>query len=208
MPCAPTGLRLAGINDHSRQPARDARSRAGARRTSSTSSISTPISSTSRPFATSPHKCVTTLHGRQDFPDFWPAYRAFPEMKLVSISDDQRRPIADANFVGTVHHGLPPGLIPFGRRRGRLSRLHRPHLAGEAARPGDRDRPARRDEAQDRRQGRSRRRGLFRGADRAAARRPRCRVHRRDRRRARSPPSSAARAPCSSRSTGRSRSGW
>src|SRR5438876_4646256 len=30
--------------------------------------------------------------------------------RLVSISDDQRRPIANANFVATVHHGIPRSL--------------------------------------------------------------------------------------------------
>ena len=34
------------------------------------------------------------VHGRQDLPDCWPAYEAFPEMPLISISNDQRRPIA------------------------------------------------------------------------------------------------------------------
>jgi hypothetical protein len=48
------------------------------------------------------------------------------------------------------------------RRPRRLSGLPRPDLPGEAARPGDRDRPPRRPSAQDRGQGRSRRSGLFR----------------------------------------------
>ena len=61
-----------------------------------------------RPIA---HKCVTTLHGRQDLPDFWPAYRAFPEMKLVAVSKAQQEPIPHANFVGTIHHGMPLDLI-------------------------------------------------------------------------------------------------
>jgi glycosyltransferase involved in cell wall biosynthesis len=81
------------------------------------------------------------LHGRQDLPDFWPAYRAFPEMRLVSISDDQRRPIPDANFVGTVHHGLPADLIPYGEGEGgylafigRISPEKRPDRAIEIAR--------------------------------------------------------------------------
>ena len=56
-------------------------------------------------------KCVTTLHGRLDLPDFWPAFDAFPEMKLVSISDNQRAPVPKANFVATVYHGMPPDLI-------------------------------------------------------------------------------------------------
>ena len=56
------------------------------------------------------HKTLTTLHGRQDIPDLWPFYRAFSEMPLVSISDAQRAPIRDANFAGTVLHGLPADL--------------------------------------------------------------------------------------------------
>ncbi len=57
-----------------------------------------------------PNKTLTTLHGRQDLPDLWPFYRAFPEMPLVSISDAQRAPISDATFAGTVLHGLPADL--------------------------------------------------------------------------------------------------
>ncbi len=55
-------------------------------------------------------RTVTTLHGRQDLPDLWPFYRAFPDMPLVSISNAQRTPIADANFAGTVLHGMPVDL--------------------------------------------------------------------------------------------------
>jgi glycosyltransferase involved in cell wall biosynthesis len=32
---------------------------------------------------------------------------------MVSISDDQRRPLRFANWVGTVHHGLPPAMFRF-----------------------------------------------------------------------------------------------
>jgi glycosyltransferase involved in cell wall biosynthesis len=55
-------------------------------------------------------RTVTTLHGRQDLPDLKPLYLGFHEMPLVSISNDQRRPIANANFVATVHHGIPTNL--------------------------------------------------------------------------------------------------
>ena len=55
-------------------------------------------------------RTVTTLHGRQDVPDLKPLYLGFSEMPLVSISNDQRRPIAKANFVATVHHGIPTNL--------------------------------------------------------------------------------------------------
>ena len=55
-------------------------------------------------------RTVTTLHGRQDAPDLKPLYIGFSEMPLVSISNDQRRPIANANFVATIHHGIPANL--------------------------------------------------------------------------------------------------
>jgi len=55
-------------------------------------------------------RTLTTLHGRQDCPDLKPLYLGFSEMPLVSISNDQRRPIANANFVATVHHGIPTDL--------------------------------------------------------------------------------------------------
>jgi glycosyltransferase involved in cell wall biosynthesis len=50
---------------------------------------------------------VATLHGRQDLPDLKPLYFGFSDMPLVSISNSQRRPIPNANFVDTVYHGLP-----------------------------------------------------------------------------------------------------
>ena len=58
-----------------------------------------------------PH--VTTLHGRLDLPDLAPLYREFNEIPLISISNDQRKPLAFANWVATVHHGLPEDLYPF-----------------------------------------------------------------------------------------------
>ncbi len=55
-------------------------------------------------------RTVTTLHGRQDLPDLKPLYIGFNDMPLVSISNAQRRPIPNANFVATIHHGLPAEL--------------------------------------------------------------------------------------------------
>jgi glycosyltransferase involved in cell wall biosynthesis len=55
-------------------------------------------------------RTVTTLHGRQDLPDLKHLYSGFPDMPLVSISNAQRAPIPDANFVATVYHGLPSDL--------------------------------------------------------------------------------------------------
>jgi glycosyltransferase involved in cell wall biosynthesis len=62
--------------------------------------------------------CLTTLHGRLDIPDLVPLYKEFREVPLVSISDAQRRPLSWANWVGTVHHGMPPRALPFHGRRG------------------------------------------------------------------------------------------
>jgi glycosyltransferase involved in cell wall biosynthesis len=55
-----------------------------------------------------PH--LTTLHGRLDLPDLVPLYAEFSEMPVVSISDAQRAPLPWVNWLGTVHHGLPPDL--------------------------------------------------------------------------------------------------
>jgi glycosyltransferase involved in cell wall biosynthesis len=57
------------------------------------------------------NKTVTTLHGRQDLPDLKPLYLGFSDMPLVSISNAQRKPILNANFVATVYHGLPLHLL-------------------------------------------------------------------------------------------------
>jgi glycosyltransferase involved in cell wall biosynthesis len=55
-------------------------------------------------------RTLTTLHGRQDLGDLKPFYSRFGEMPLVSISDDQRKPLPHANFVRTIHHGIPADL--------------------------------------------------------------------------------------------------
>ena len=69
-----------------------------------------------RPIA---HRTVTTLHGRQDLHDLKPLYVGFSEMPLVAISNAQREPIAKANFVATVHHGIPVHLLQPTYNRGR-----------------------------------------------------------------------------------------
>jgi glycosyltransferase involved in cell wall biosynthesis len=88
-------------------------------------------------------RVVTTLHGRLDLPDLQPLYRMFPDMPLVSISNDQRRPMPPVNWAGTVHHGLPETLLPFTANPesggylaflGRISPEKRPDRAIEIAR--------------------------------------------------------------------------
>jgi glycosyltransferase involved in cell wall biosynthesis len=57
------------------------------------------------------HRTITTLHGRQDLTDMFPLYAGFPEMRLISISNAQRKPIPNASFAGTIYHGLPAELL-------------------------------------------------------------------------------------------------
>jgi glycosyltransferase involved in cell wall biosynthesis len=50
------------------------------------------------------------LHGRQDHRDCLPFFAGFSDMPLISISDAQRAPLPHANFVATIHHGIPQNL--------------------------------------------------------------------------------------------------
>jgi glycosyltransferase involved in cell wall biosynthesis len=54
---------------------------------------------------------VTTLHGRLDLPEHQPLFDTFSSVPVISISDSQRRPLPQANWVRTVHHGLPENLL-------------------------------------------------------------------------------------------------
>ena len=54
---------------------------------------------------------MTTLHGRLDTPGLAALYREFSEQPLVSISNAQRGPMASANWLATVYHGLPHELF-------------------------------------------------------------------------------------------------
>ena len=56
---------------------------------------------------------LTTLHGRLDLPELLPFYREFSDMPVVSISDDQRRPLPHARWIATIPHGLPRNLARF-----------------------------------------------------------------------------------------------
>jgi glycosyltransferase involved in cell wall biosynthesis len=54
---------------------------------------------------------VTTLHGRLDLPEHQPVFDEFSSIPVVSISNSQRRPVPQARWVRTVHHGLPAQLL-------------------------------------------------------------------------------------------------
>jgi glycosyltransferase involved in cell wall biosynthesis len=62
-------------------------------------------------FARQPTPFLTTLHGRLDLPEHQPVFTTFSSIPIVSISNAQRRPVPQANFIRTIHHGLPEKLL-------------------------------------------------------------------------------------------------
>jgi glycosyltransferase involved in cell wall biosynthesis len=70
---------------------------------------------------------LTTLHGRLDLTELAGVYREFRDHAVVSISDSQQGPLPWMNWIGTVHHGLPVGLLrpPADPARGYLAFLGR-----------------------------------------------------------------------------------
>ena len=84
---------------------------------------------------------VSTMHGRLDLDAFLPLYRSYTDLPLVSISDEQRRPLLFMNWIATVYHGLPKDLLRFNPGAGtylaflgRIAPEKRPDLAIEIAR--------------------------------------------------------------------------
>ncbi|NPU66801.1 glycosyltransferase family 4 protein [Bradyrhizobium sp. 83012] len=62
-------------------------------------------------FHRQPTPFLTTLHGRLDLPEHQPVFSIFKDVPIISISDAQRRPVPNANWVRTVLHGLPEQLL-------------------------------------------------------------------------------------------------
>ena len=62
-------------------------------------------------FSRQPTPFATTLHGRLDLPEHQPVFDTFNSIPVISISNAQRRPLPKANWVRTVHHGLPERLL-------------------------------------------------------------------------------------------------
>ena len=50
---------------------------------------------------------LTTLHGRLDLRGLSAVIKRFPDAPFMSISDNQRVPLTQANWLGTIYHGLP-----------------------------------------------------------------------------------------------------
>ncbi len=81
-------------------------------------------------------RTLTTLHGRLDLKDLAEAYRRWRRFPLVSISDDQRRPLPWANWLATVPHGIradayrtPPQVEGYLAFLGRISPEKQPDRA-------------------------------------------------------------------------------
>lgn len=86
------------------------------------------------------NKTITTLHGRLDLKDLSPVYERWTDFGLVSISNDQRRPLPAANWQATVQHGLHEDLYRYTETSegylaflGRISPEKRPDRAIEIA---------------------------------------------------------------------------
>ncbi|HEX2240606.1 MAG TPA: glycosyltransferase family 4 protein [Actinomycetota bacterium] len=138
--CAPQGLRLLGISDFTASHL--VMLDQVRRRADEFDIIHLHIDVLPFPlFRDLSHKCLVTLHGRLDLPDFRPIYEAFPSMPLVSISNAQRAPLpAHMNWLATVHHGLDPDAYQFYESGGdylaflgRISPEKRPDRAIEIA---------------------------------------------------------------------------
>jgi glycosyltransferase involved in cell wall biosynthesis len=83
-----------------------------------------------------PNRTLTTLHGRLDLKDLPSVYQRWPQFPLVSISDDQRRPLPFANWAATVQHGVAAELYDYSAKSqgylaflGRISPEKRPDRA-------------------------------------------------------------------------------
>ena len=120
IPCADTGLRLAGINDHTAHLIAMLEQVAHPCNTFDilhfhTDLLQFPL------FREWAYKCVTTLHGRLDLPDLRPAFKTFPNMPLVSISMLSARSwVNRLSGSGNVYHGLPETLLAVQCKRWRV----------------------------------------------------------------------------------------
>jgi glycosyltransferase involved in cell wall biosynthesis len=140
IPCAPQSLRLAGIRDHLASTL--AMLREVRRRADDFDILHFHVDLLPQAlFHDLAHKCLVTLHGRLDIPDFLPLYEACPEMPLVSVSDAQRRPMPPGtNWLATIPHGIAPDVCRFNHAGeaylaflGRISPEKRPDRAIEIA---------------------------------------------------------------------------
>ncbi len=61
---------------------------------------------------------LITLHGRVDLPETQKLLKIFDDVPLVSISGSQRKYYPEANYIKTIHHGVPSDFLPLGNGSG------------------------------------------------------------------------------------------
>jgi glycosyltransferase involved in cell wall biosynthesis len=84
---------------------------------------------------------ITTLHGRLDIDELAPIFEQFKARPLISISDAQRKPLPWANWISTIHHGVPRDHLQYNPNGGkylaflgRIAPEKRPDIAIKVAR--------------------------------------------------------------------------
>lgn len=84
---------------------------------------------------------ITTLHGRLDLEELVPIFKQFKDRPVISISDAQRKPLPWANWVSTIHHGVPREHLQYNPNSGkylaflgRIAPEKRPDIAIRVAR--------------------------------------------------------------------------
>ncbi|MBI3928993.1 MAG: glycosyltransferase family 4 protein [Armatimonadetes bacterium] len=113
IPAVPRSLRLAG-QEEACLPAHFAMFEEVARRAHDFDIVHSHVDFPHFPFLKRmavPH--VATLHGRLDVPWLPIVYDEYRDIKVASISNSQRRPLPQANWVGTVYNGIPEDLYRF-----------------------------------------------------------------------------------------------
>jgi glycosyltransferase involved in cell wall biosynthesis len=61
----------------------------------------------------SPTPTILTMHSRLDVPDYVDLLKRYAGLSYVSISNAQRTPVPNINWVGTVYHGYPEALFRY-----------------------------------------------------------------------------------------------
>jgi glycosyltransferase involved in cell wall biosynthesis len=69
-------------------------------------------------FSRTSARFLTTFHGRLDLPGLKAITAQFPDSACVSISNNQREPLSDLRWMGTIYHGLPQNYLHASMRPG------------------------------------------------------------------------------------------
>ncbi len=118
-----------------------------ARRVSSTSSTTTPARSPARSARPSTSPFCHTVHGPLTGEPglVYAQIKAIaPDVRLISLSEDQRSPRPELNWLATCHNAIDIDAYPYSARPRRLPAVPRPDVARQGRAQRGRDRRARR----------------------------------------------------------------